>query len=454
MAANAPQLVNVVCPSCRTQYSASVQSIVDVGQDPRLKSLLLQGRINVGVCPNCGTAGMLSVPLLYHDPEKELLFILVPQELRMNEGERQRLIGQMSRAIMNSLPPEQRKGYLLQPRMFISFPSLIETILEADGITREMLQAQQEKLEVIGQMLDVLDDSLALSALIGQHEAQIDYEFFALLSLQISAAEQVAQSTVQDRLVRLREILLQRTAAGQKVAQEQEAIEKVLQNIDEHTTRQDLLERILSIPPEHKDQVLPILVTMARSLLDYEFFQLLTVRIDQAVEQGETERAQDLREVRDQVLEVTQELDVQLRLEIQDRAQLLSEILSSSDPKATIRTHLPEIDDVFMSMLAANMAQVEQRQPDLLGRLQTVRNQIAEVLQESAPPELRFISGLMSADYPNDTRSMLAANPAKITPQVLGMMEALASELDTREDMEASEKLRGILAQAKLMSTV
>ena len=96
MAVNPPQLVNVTCPACQTRYTAPVQNVIDVGRESRLKTMLLQGRVNVGVCPSCGTAGMLSIPMAYHDPEKELLFCLVPQELGMAQDNRQRVIGELS----------------------------------------------------------------------------------------------------------------------------------------------------------------------------------------------------------------------------------------------------------------------------------------------------------------------------------------------------------------------
>jgi hypothetical protein len=460
MSANAPQVVTVTCPACQTRYQASAQSIIDVGQDPRLKTMLLQGRLNVGVCPNCGTAGMLSVPLAYHDPEKELFLVLIPQGLRMNEDERQRAIGRLGNAVMNSLPAEGRKGYLLRPRLFLSFDSMIEAILEADGITPEMLEAQQEKLQLIVSMSEVADDPLQLAALIGQNEDKIDYEFFALLSLQLQAAEQQGQEELADKLSRLRGVLLERTETGREVADQEQALEAALGGLDEQElTREDLLGRILATAPEHEDQVLNVLISLARPLIDYQFFQLLTEQIDRAEEQAATEgaespdggKAERLKAIRTKILEITQELDAQVRIETQARARLLSEMLQSQEPKNTIRAHIDEIDDVFMSVLAATIAQNEQEHPEVTERLLGIRNLIVEVLEESAPPELRFISRLLEADYPDETRKMLANNQAMVTPQVLGMMEALIGDLESRGEDEASEKLSGILAQAQLM---
>lgn len=452
MSANAPQIVTVTCPACQTRYQASAQTIIDVGQDPRLKTMLLQGRLNVGVCPNCGTAGMLSVPMAYHDPEKELLLVLIPQGLRMNEDERQRTIGRMSNAIINSLPAEERKGYLLRARLFLSLDSMIEAILEADGITPEMLEAQQEKLRLIASMVEVADDPLQLAALIGQNEAQIDYEFFALFSLQLRAAEQQAEEELADKLARVRSVLLERTETGREVADQEQALEAALAGLDEEElTREDLLQRILTADPEHEERVLNVLISLARPLIDYQFFQLLTAQIDRAEEEGAAERSERLKGIRARVLEITQELDTQVRMETQARARLLSEMLQSQEPRNTIRAHIDEIDDVFMSVLAASIARNEQDHPEVAERLLGVRNLIVEVLEESAPPELRLISRLLDADYPDETRRMLADNQAMVTPQVLGMMEALAGELESRGETEASQKLSGILAQAQLM---
>ena len=453
MAANAPQNVSVTCPACQARYQATARSIIDVGHDPRLRTVLLEGRLNVGTCPSCGSAGMLSVPLAYHDPDKELLLILVPTELRMNEDERQRYIGRLSNAVINSLPAEERKGYLLRPRVFLSFDSMVEAILEADGITREMLEAQQAKIELIQSMLNVADDPLQLAALVGQHEEQIDYEFFGLLALHLRAAEQQSEKSTLEKLRRVRQVLLERTEIGQEVAHQQEAMEAALAGLDEEElTREELLRRILSTDPEHEDQVLNVLVALARPLIDYQFFQQLTAQIDRAEEEEHIARAQRLKAVREKILEVTQELDAQVRIETEARARLLSEILQSQDPKSTVRAHIDDIDDVFMSVLGASIAQNEQEHPEVSARLLDIRNLVVEVFEESAPPELRFITRLLDASYPDETRSMLSDHRSLVTPQVLGMMEALAGEFESRGETEASEKLNGILAQAQLMS--
>jgi hypothetical protein len=65
------QIAPVICPNCRTQFTAPVENIID-GQDPAKKSALLQGQLNLVQCPQCGTVFTALVPVLYYDLEKEL----------------------------------------------------------------------------------------------------------------------------------------------------------------------------------------------------------------------------------------------------------------------------------------------------------------------------------------------------------------------------------------------
>ena len=131
----------VTCPSCNRRYNAAVTNIIDVGQEPHLKNLLLQGQLNGSQCPNCQYSGPLNIPLLYHDAEKELALALTPTELQLPHVEEQKIIGNLTNHLMNSLAPEQRKSYLFTPQTFISTESFLKAILAADGITEKVIQA-------------------------------------------------------------------------------------------------------------------------------------------------------------------------------------------------------------------------------------------------------------------------------------------------------------------------
>jgi hypothetical protein len=98
----------VNCPNCRQPLVADVNQLFDAGVDPQAKQLLLTGTYNVIQCPNCNYQGNLATPLVYHDPEKELLLTYFPPELGLPVNEQERIIGPLITQVMNSLPQEKR----------------------------------------------------------------------------------------------------------------------------------------------------------------------------------------------------------------------------------------------------------------------------------------------------------------------------------------------------------
>jgi hypothetical protein len=68
----------ITCPNCHQPFSAILEQIIDVGRDPQGKARLLAGRTNLVTCPHCGFQTVLSTPLVYHDPTKELLMVHIP----------------------------------------------------------------------------------------------------------------------------------------------------------------------------------------------------------------------------------------------------------------------------------------------------------------------------------------------------------------------------------------
>ncbi|MGD8752767.1 MAG: CpXC domain-containing protein, partial [Anaerolineales bacterium] len=141
------------CPNCRQPIVAEVEQLFDVGEDPQAKQRLLSGMSNFVNCPHCGYEGSLATPIVYHDPNKELLLTFLPPELSMPREEQERIIGSMINRVMDRLPQEKRKAYLLSPQAALTLQGLIERILEADGITKEMIQAQEDRLNLLRRLM-------------------------------------------------------------------------------------------------------------------------------------------------------------------------------------------------------------------------------------------------------------------------------------------------------------
>ncbi len=149
------------CPRCRQPVVADITQLLDLNQDPTAKQKLLSGAVNMIQCQSCGYTGALNSPIVYHDPEKELLLTYFPSELGLPVNEQEKLIGPLIKQATDRLPAEKRKSYLLTPKTMLTMQGLIETILEADGITREMIKEQQSQIKLLQQLMTIPADSRA-----------------------------------------------------------------------------------------------------------------------------------------------------------------------------------------------------------------------------------------------------------------------------------------------------
>src|SRR4030095_15687978 len=205
----------IACPRCRQMITANVEQLFDVTQDPQAKQRLLGGVSNMARCPYCGYQGRLATPIVYHDNEKELLLTFFPPELGLPLNEQEKIIGPLIKQVMDRLPPEKRKGYLLNPIPNLPYESMIQTILSKDGITPEMLKEQQERVSLIERLLQASSNDVR-SELIKQNTDLFDEQFFALFSRIAQSAAASGQEQVARSLVEVQKQLLEETAFGRE----------------------------------------------------------------------------------------------------------------------------------------------------------------------------------------------------------------------------------------------
>ncbi|HEX5942612.1 MAG TPA: CpXC domain-containing protein, partial [Anaerolineales bacterium] len=297
----------IACPRCRQPITANVEQLFDVTQDPQAKQRLLGGVSNMARCPHCGYQGRLATPIVYHDNEKELLLTFFPPELNMQLNEQERLIGPMIKQVTDRLPPEKRKGYLLKPIPNLTYESMIQTILGKDGITPEMLKEQQDRVQVIERLLQASAKDVR-SEIIKQNINLFDEQFFALFSRLAQSAAGSGQEPVARAMVDLQNQLLEETDFGRNLKEsvgELEAATKALQEVGQGLTREKLLDIVLESPGDARVRAY---ATIARGGMDYQFFQLLSEKIDKAA--GD-EKAR-LEALREKLLDFTNEIDKQM----------------------------------------------------------------------------------------------------------------------------------------------
>ncbi|MBI5957087.1 MAG: CpXC domain-containing protein [Chloroflexi bacterium] len=436
------------CPRCGTAFQAIVEQIIDVGVDPQAKARFLSGRVNMISCPNCGHTLAVGTPLVYHDPSKDLMLIYVPMELNVSTPEREKIVGDLTRRVVDNVPNERRRGYLLQPRMALTLPGMIDTILESDGITADMREAQREKMRVMEMFLQV--NPQEWPNVIQQQGALVDPQFLQMILVTAENAAETGKDQMAQALLRLYNFLLQNTTAGQELVEAAEMQEATVQEVaaeleakGEQLTRADFMEMTLRFAEE--DQRLQALVGLMRPALDYQFFQELTRRAE-AAQGAEREKLNHLRE---RLLELTAVIDQQTQMVLQRAADTLRVIINSEDLDAAIRPRMEMIDDTFLAVLQANIRAAEQQQDARsANRLKEVLQTVLEIMREGAPPQVRLINEVLEAPSPDEAQALLRQHAPNFGPELPELMIALAEDLDESEQPEAAQRLRALASFA------
>ncbi len=422
-----PQLVTPGGARGAARQQPLTIQVVDVGRDPALKPALLSGRLT-----------NLTAPFLYHDPDKQIAFVLMPMELGMTDMEQQRIIGQMTQSVMRSLPQDAPRAYLLQPRTFFTFQSLVEAILEKDGITPDMIKEQQAKADLLRDLMRSTSEE-ELRSKVRANDAQIDSLMFELLSASVEANLEAGREQAAQQLAGLQQVLIEETTYGKKIG----ARLATLQAFQKSPTRDTLIEQLIAAPDSETRESL---VAIGRQLIDYLFFQTLTGRIDKA----SGEEKDHLIALRKEIQDIRDRLDAASRAVMQRKAELINKILGSDKPLEVARENATEIDEMFMSLLQANLEQAQQRNDQELSRALSAVYQIAlQIMAERQPPEVQIINALMSMKYPEETAKLLNDIKDQVDDRLVLVMGQFAEQLAKEDRTDLAAKLTQIMVQAR-----
>lgn len=437
-----PKRIMVSCPNCRAQFPGEIEQVIDAQSNPTLKARLLSGNLNVQRCPNCGSAFQMAAPLLYHDGAKELLISFVPMELGMNKDQQEKAVGDMMRDLTGRLPKESIKGYFFQPRSAFTMQGLVETILQGDGVTPEMMAEQRARIDLIEQLLSTPAE--LLESVIQQNDARVDVQFMQTLSLMGQRLAADGQAQVAEQLANLQFMLLEHSTFGKQMAQQAQAQEATVREVAaEIQAMGPSADRaaFFKLAQTYADdnERLQALVGLVRPAFDYQFFQELTTRIEQA---PAAERP-DLEGLRDALLSLTQQVDEQAKAALEDSVQLLQALIDAPNPDQLIEENLPFFDETFMGVLQANLdAATKRGNVEVSGKLRAIYEQVIKTLRDHMSPELKAINGLMAAED-DETAKMLAAEAAaQYGRDMLPVIDAVQEMMAARGEPKVADRLK------------
>ena len=251
-------------------------------------------------------------------------------------------------------------------------------------------------------------------------DAQIDYEFFSILDSMLAQAEAMGDEKSAERLKLLRENLMPITTFGKRVAKQQAAVES-LKDVKRPRSFSSGSLRPIRTRPRDRGRGSPAA-------------RLQVLREADRAHRGQPGRGAGSP---DQAARRAAGHDPEdgstARAGIEDAVKLLGEILNSPNPRSAVREHADEIDDVFMTVLSANMQEAEQAHNEaLLERFEMVYDEVMALVEDGLPPEVQLINELLRAPYPDGTRELLQEHQAEMTPEVLELMDIMADDMAQR----------------------
>ena len=433
----------ITCPQCGTPYTAEVHQFVDSKHTPQLKQQLLNGQLNVAVCPNCGYGGQMSTILLFHDAEYEKFIVYIPTQMNLNSMQREQMIGQLTRQAMESLPPEERRAYMFQPQIMLNMQTFMENVLETEGITREMIERQRKQSELLATLARA--DKDVADHLIKENLAQIDEAFFSMLQSYIDAASQMNDDKQQLPLINLRAKLMTQTPVGKRIEKRQMALHALNRDAKKagSLSPQMLLDHILKNIDEQ--EIVDGLVAAGQSAMTYDFFSLITAEIEKQQKSGSQDLAQQLTVLRDDLLEWQKEMRQQSEKVVNEAMKTLQAVLQAPDIEEALAANADKIDDVFMYVLQAQTARAEQQGDEkMLQALVEIQSLIVQQMEQQLPPHIQFLNQLVRMDSQEGQRQLLDENAHLLSPDMLKLVDQVIDQASETGDSELNQRLQTV----------
>jgi hypothetical protein len=413
--------------------TAEIQQLFDLNTDPDAKQKLLSGAANTIQCQACGYQGLYPTPIVYHDPEKEMLLTYFPSELGVSINEQEKMVGPLIKRVVNDLPMEKRKAYLFQAQSMLTYQTLMEKILEADGVTKDMLDAQQKKLQLIQRLLSTASVD-SRKEIIKQEEALIDETFFGLLNRLVEATVAQGDKQSAQQLALFQQELLQETKVGQEIQEKMKNSQKAMEDLQEAAkaglTREKLLDLLIEAPDEI---YINTLIGMVRTGLDYEFFQILSQKIDAT---SDPEQKTKLSSLRDFLVEVTRQIDAQIQEEKQHARETLNKILAEVNIEVGLEKYGNELNDFFVEAVQEGL-QEARKAADLekISKLGQLNSMIEEA--SKPPAEIQFVETLLQAPDTESIKTLLNEKPEVINDEFLQLLANLINQTEQQGNQQA-----------------
>ncbi len=441
----------LTCPQCGTPYSAEVHQVVDSKHTPQLKQQLLNGQLNVAVCPNCGAGGQMATILLFHDADHEMFMVHVPQELNLNTMQREQMIGQLTKQVMEDMPPEERRAYMFQPQIMLNWQTFMEKVLETEGITPEMIARQKKQSELLQTLIRA--DKDVQDVLLAERADEIDETFFAMLQQFVDMASQMQDNQQMVKITNLRARLMTETPAGQRMEQQQMALHKLSREAKQQGGLSPAMLVAHIIANQEQPHVVDALVMAGQGALQYEFFNLFTAEIEKLEQAGDKAAVARLTALRADLLKLYEGMQEQSKNMMQAAMDTLNVILEAPDKNQALAENAQKIDEAFMAVLTARMNEAEQKNDiPQFQALNEIHSLIYAQMERTLPPHVQLLNELVRSESPEEQVQLLDENAQFVSDDLIQLIDQVMEQAGDQGQDDLNGRLQSVktLIQARL----
>jgi uncharacterized protein YqiB (DUF1249 family) len=330
---------------------------------------------------------------------------------------------------------------------------LMELVLQADGITPEMMEQQRQRVNLIQELVEASDEQL--EALITKNDSKIDSQFVQTMSVMAQRLAQTGRTDVAERLMLTQQVILEVSSFGRQLMEQQARQEAMVEEVAGEVQAMGAGAKrsdFLALARKYADDTMRLqaLVGVARPVFDNQFFQELTVAIGQeaAAERPALEALQDRLK---QLIEI---IDEQTEMQMRAAANVLQALLNvpPADLDETLRANLPLLNDTFMAVLTANLQEAERRKDmNALARLRQVYDRVVAVMQQTMQPELILVNQLLSTETDDEAQTILKEGIEEFGESLVEMMDAIGQILNSQGEFEVLSRLTSLRKEAEAL---
>jgi hypothetical protein len=180
--------------------------------------------------------------------------------------------------------------------------------------------------------------------------------------------------------------------------------------------------------------------------LDYEFFRILSEKIENTQDQQEKEKLTKLRE---DLLAITDEIDKQVQAQLARSKETLEKILANENIEEELSRQLPQINEAFLQVLQ-NELSIARKSGDL-DRIQKLERVMIVIEKASAPPEeVKLLEELLAYEDESNLNEMIIKNGESITQEFIDILNSVMTRLTEQTDQEEIAQRLGIVYKAVL----